>query len=85
MPLSLGTREVPTFHQAGVLGIPAGLLFLGYGVGMLPSNLALERFGAPLWLSFLVIGWGISSGLMAAVRGVHAFYIIRVRRGTFGD
>eukprot|EP00884_Botryococcus_braunii_P015965 jgi/Botrbrau1/3051/Bobra.0070s0046.1 len=64
-------------------GLGSGLLFLGYGVGMLPSNLALERFGAPFWLAFLVIGWGISSGMMAAVRGVHAFYIIRVLIGLF--
>jgi ACS family tartrate transporter-like MFS transporter len=63
--------------------VNAGLLFLGYGVGMLPSNLILERVGAPIWLGFLVIMWGISSGMMAAVRSAASFYIVRVRCPLF--
>ncbi len=64
-------------------GWGAGLLFLGYSFFELPSNLALERFGARRWLARIMITWGLLGCGMAFVTGPLSFYVLRVpaRRG----
>ena len=54
---------------AAQYGWGAGLLFLGYSFFELPSNLALERFGARRWLARIMITWGLLGCGMALVTG----------------
>lgn len=42
-------------------GIGAGILFLGYCVFEVPSNLVLYSVGAKVWLSRIMITWGLAS------------------------
>ena len=40
-------------------GLGAGLFFIGYFFFEIPSNLALHRFGARMWISRIMISWRI--------------------------
>ena len=54
-------------YSDAVYGIGAGIFFLGYFIFEVPSNLALQRIGARIWLSRIMITWGIISSLFAVV------------------
>ena len=47
----------------------AGIFFIGYFIFEVPSNLALEKFGASRWIARIMVTWGIISGAMAMVSG----------------
>jgi len=38
----------------------AGIFFIGYFIFEVPSNLALEKFGASRWIARIMVTWGIS-------------------------
>src|SRR5215472_7576166 len=38
-------------------GLGAGIFFIGYFILEVPSNLALERFGARTWIARIMITW----------------------------
>ena len=67
---------------ASQYGFGAGLLFFGYTFFELPSNLALERFGARLWMARIMITWGLIGCCMALVTTPHAFYAMRFLLGA---
>jgi MFS transporter, ACS family, tartrate transporter len=60
----------------------AGIFFIGYFIFEVPSNLALERFGASRWIARIMVTWGIISALMALVSGAWSFYILRFLLGV---
>jgi ACS family tartrate transporter-like MFS transporter len=60
----------------------AGIFFIGYFIFEVPSNLALEKFGASRWIARIMVTWGIISALMAIVSGVWSFYGIRFLLGV---
>jgi MFS transporter, ACS family, tartrate transporter len=47
-----------------------------------PSNLALYRFGARLWIARIMITWGLVSALTALVVGVKSYYLARFALGV---
>ena len=53
----------------------AGIFFIGYFIFEVPSNLALEKFGASRWIARIMVTWGIISALMALVSGELSFYV----------
>ena len=63
-------------------GLGAGVFFLGYFILEVPSNLALERFGARTWIARIMITWGIISGAMAFIVGPNSFLAMRVLLGA---
>ena len=63
-------------------GLGASIFFLGYFLFELPSNLALERFGARLWLGRILITIGLISSAMALVTGARSFYFARFALGV---
>ena len=67
---------------ASEFGYGAGLLFIGYCLFEIPSNLALFRFGARLWISRIMVTWGLVSAAMAFVSGPHSFYALRFLLGA---
>jgi ACS family tartrate transporter-like MFS transporter len=67
----------PTVFSRG-----AGIFFIGYFLFEVPSNLALEKFGASRWIARIMITWGIISALMAVVSGVWSFYGVRFLLGV---
>src|SRR5687767_15856779 len=44
-----------------VFGTGAGLFFIGYFIFEVPSNLALQKFGARIWIARIMIVWGLVS------------------------
>jgi MFS transporter, ACS family, tartrate transporter len=67
---------------ATVYGWGAGIFFLGYFLLEVPSNLALERFGARLWIARIMATWGIISAAMALVQGPWSFIGLRFLLGA---
>jgi MFS family permease len=59
----------------------AGIFFLGYALFEVPSNLAMRRLGAKMWLARIMITWGIISALMAVAHSEWIFYLLRVLLG----
>ena len=45
----------------GIIGTGAGIFFIGYAACEIPSNLLLQRFGARIWISRILVVWGIIS------------------------
>jgi MFS family permease len=64
-----------------VFGFGAGLFFIGYFIGEVPSNLVLNKFGARRWIARIMITWGIISGLTACVWDEWSFYTVRLLLG----
>lgn len=62
-------------------GLASGLLFVGYAVFEVPSNLALYRFGARKWITRIMISWGIIAAATALVNGEVSLYILRILLG----
>src|SRR6266481_4812579 len=60
----------------------AGIFFIGYFIFEVPSNLALEKFGASKWIARIMVTWGIISALMATVSGEWSFYGLRFLLGV---
>src|ERR1700674_3664165 len=54
-------------------GLGAGIFFVGYFILEVPSNLALEKFGARTWIARIMISWGIVSAGCPLVRGPTSF------------
>lgn len=67
--------------NAAQFGFGAGIFFLGYCLGEIPSNLLQVRFGARRWLARIMISWGLVSSCMALVSGPTSLYLLRVLLG----
>src|SRR5947209_103305 len=70
MVKDLGFSEV-------VFGFGAGILYLGYLLFEVPSNLLLEKIGARKTFARITILWGITSIAMMFVKTATWFYILR--------
>ena len=64
-----------------VYGWGTGIFFLGYLVFEVPSNLIMERVGARLWLSRIMITWALVSMTFAFVQGPVSFFALRFLLG----
>ena len=63
-------------------GLGAGIFFIGYFILEVPSNLALERFGASKWIARIMITWGLASGAFALIGGPISFLVLRFLLGA---
>jgi sugar phosphate permease len=62
-------------------GFGAGVFFVGYCVFEIPSNMALYRVGARVWLSRIMISWGLMSAATSFAVGPNSFYALRLLLG----
>lgn len=67
---------------AAVFGAAAGIFFIAYFLFEVPSNLALDRFGARRWIARIMFSWGILSAAQAWVGGATSFNIVRFLLGA---
>ena len=65
-----------------VYGFGAGVFFIGYALFEVPSNLILARVGARLWITRIMITWGVLSIAMMYVNGPMSFYSVRFLLGV---
>ncbi|WP_261398015.1 MFS transporter [Pseudomonas sp. DR48] len=62
-------------------GLGAGIMFFGYCLCEVPSNLAMYRYGARLWMARIMITWGLAAAATALVVGPNSFYVVRLILG----
>ncbi|GAA2787197.1 MFS transporter [Saccharopolyspora taberi] len=67
---------------ATAYGFGAGLFFIAYALFELPSNVLMERFGARIWLTRIMVSWGVVSAAMAFVSSPEMFYVLRFLLGA---
>ena len=65
-----------------IYGLGAGIFFIGYFILEVPSNLALERFGARTWIARIMITWGMVSAAFALIGGPTSFLVLRFLLGA---
>lgn len=75
MPHDLG-------FSAGVIGMGAGIFFLGYFLLEIPGALIAERWSARRWIARIMISWGMMTVFMAFIQTSRQFYIVRFLVGA---
>ncbi|HEY2035146.1 MAG TPA: MFS transporter [Rhizomicrobium sp.] len=68
--------------NAEAYGLGAGMFFIGYFFFEVPSNVAMEKFGAQLWIFRIMLTWGVVSMATAFVTGPVSFFILRFLLGA---
>jgi D-galactonate transporter len=68
--------------SAAAFGGAAGIFFIAYFFFEVPSNLALDRFGARLWIARIMLSWGVIAGAQAFVAGALSLNIVRLLLGA---
>ncbi|VTU35979.1 MFS transporter [Variovorax sp. PBL-E5] len=66
---------------SAIFGSAAGIFFIAYFLFEVPSNLALERFGARRWIARIMFSWGLISAAQAWVGGATSFNVVRFLLG----
>ena len=75
MPGDLGFTEK-------VVGVGAGIFFLGYFLLQIPGALIAERWSTRRWIAGIMLSWGILTVLMAFVHTEREFYVVRFLVGV---
>jgi MFS transporter, ACS family, tartrate transporter len=75
MPSDLG-------FSTSVIGLGAGVFFIGYLLLEIPGALIVERWGARRWIARIMITWGIITVFMAFIHTARQFYIVRFLVGA---
>ena len=68
--------------SATAFGFAVGTFYWGYFLFEVPSNIAMEKVGARVWIARILITWGIFAGLTAMVTGSTSFAIVRFLLGV---
>jgi len=73
-------------HQIGITetayGMASSLFLIGYLIFEVPSALGVHRFGAPKWLSRIILSWGIATVLLAYTASGSMFAALRFLVGA---
>ena len=68
--------------SAEVFGLLSGIFFLGYFFFEVPSNILMERFGARIWITRIMVSWGVVVVLTGFVQSATHLYIARFLLGV---
>ena len=83
---NVGMASLQMNHDLGmspqVFGFGSSLFFISYFFCEVPSNLALQKYGARVWIARIMITWGIISAATALVTNATSFYILRFLLGA---
>lgn len=66
-----------------VYGLGSGLFFISYALFQLPSNIALDFFGGPVWISVICGTWGAVAAGFAGIKNESTFLALRFLLGIF--
>lgn len=84
--VNVGFAALQMNHELGfssaTYGLGAGIFFIGYFLFEVPSNLALHKFGARVWIARIMLTWGAVAIGMAFVNSVNSFYVARFTLGV---
>jgi len=62
--------------------LAAGLFFVSYSLCAFPSNLILHKAGAKVWMTIIMIWWGLVSMATMFVTGSESLYTLRLILGV---
>lgn len=83
---NVGMASLQMNHDLGMsakaFGFGSSLFFISYFFFEVPSNLALQKYGARVWIARIMITWGIVSGATALVHNAAGFYVLRFLLGA---
>jgi MFS family permease len=83
---NIGFAKQALQQSAGIseaaYALGAGLFFLTYALFETPSNLILHRVGAKVWLSRIMVTWGLISAATLFARGAVSFCLLRLLLGA---
>lgn len=83
---NIGFAALTMNRQIGLtatqFGAGAGVLFISYCIFEIPSNMALYRYGARLWIARIMITWGLVSAATIFVAGPKSWYLLRFLLGV---
>jgi sugar phosphate permease len=65
-----------------VFGFAGSLFFIAYFFFEVPSNLALQKYGARKWIARIMITWGMVSAGTAFVQGQNSLFFMRFLLGA---
>ncbi|MGC1491929.1 MAG: MFS transporter [Candidatus Acidiferrum sp.] len=84
MNISAAALEMPRDmgFDDKIVGLGAGMFFIGYVVLEIPGALIAERWSARRWLARIMISWGIITALMAFIHTAREFYMARFLLGA---
>ncbi|NMY39562.1 MULTISPECIES: MFS transporter [unclassified Pseudomonas] len=74
--------QADTGLSNAAFALGAGIFFIGYAVFEVPSNLMLHKIGARVWLSRIMVTWGLVSAAMMFAHDETSFYILRFLLGV---
>jgi MFS family permease len=83
---NIGMAALQMNHDLGitpkVFGFAGSLFFFSYFLFEIPSNLALQKFGARKWIARIMVTWGLVSAGMALVQGQTSLFVLRFLLGA---
>ncbi|MEX3667492.1 MFS transporter [Paraburkholderia phenoliruptrix] len=83
---NVGMASLQMNHDLGlsarVFGFGSSLFFVSYFFCEVPSNIALQKYGARVWIARIMITWGLVSAATALVRNPSSFYVLRFLLGA---
>src|SRR5580700_5273099 len=68
--------------SATAYGFALGTFYWAYFIFEVPSNIAMEKVGARLWIARIMITWGLLAGATAFVAGATSFGVVRFLLGA---
>ena len=68
--------------SATAYGFALGTFYWAYFIFEVPSNIAMEKVGARLWIARIMITWGLLAGATAFVTGATSFGVLRFLLGA---
>ena len=83
---NIGFAKEALQQSAGIseaaYALGAGLFFLTYALFETPSNMVLHRVGAKIWLSRIMVTWGLISAATLFSKGKVSFCLLRLLLGA---
>lgn len=83
---NIGMAALQMNHDLGItpkiFGFAGSLFFISYFLFEVPSNLALQKFGARKWIARIMITWGLITASTALVQGQTSLFFVRFLLGA---
>jgi ACS family tartrate transporter-like MFS transporter len=84
--MNIGAAALQMPHDLGfsesVVGLGAGIFFLGYFLLEIPGALIAEWWSARRWIARIMISWGLMTVFMAFIHTSRQFYLVRFLVGA---
>jgi sugar phosphate permease len=77
----LGMREELWFNDE-VFALASGIFFIGYFLFEVPGNILMHKIGARIWITRIMLSWGLVSALCAFSSSAQSFYWVRFFLGV---